>query len=64
MAAEPSDMARLRDIAVGWPLRELWVAGDLLTEVATLEHGSVVLVLDVPPAELPWLALHPAGEGG
>jgi hypothetical protein len=44
--------------------RELWVAGDLLTEVATLEHGSVVLELDVPRAELPWLALHPAGEGG
>lgn len=62
MAGEASDMLRLRDTDIGWPLEELWVAGDLLTDAATLDSGSVVLVLDLPPEEVPWLALHPAGE--
>ncbi len=38
------------------------MTGDLLGFADTLETGSVVLVLDVPADELPWLALHPAGE--
>jgi hypothetical protein len=62
MAAESSDMLRLRDTNIGWPLEELWVTGDLLTDAPTLESGSVVLVLDLPADEVPWLALNPAGE--
>jgi hypothetical protein len=62
MAAESSEMLRLRGTDIGWPLEELWVTGDLLTDAASLDAGSVVLVLDVPADEVPWLALHPAGE--
>jgi hypothetical protein len=35
---------------------------DLLTDVATLDTAAVVMVLDAPADEMPWLALHPAGE--
>jgi hypothetical protein len=28
----------------------------------TVETGAVVLVRDPPAEDLPWLALHPAGE--
>jgi hypothetical protein len=45
-----------------WPLTEMWVTGELLTLAETLEAGAVVLVLDLPAEELPWLAMHPAGE--
>jgi hypothetical protein len=62
MAEVASERLRLRDTEVGWPLEELCVSGDLLSLADTLEAGSVVLVLDVPAEELPWLALHPAGE--
>src|SRR2546429_4378357 len=61
MAGSASDGLRLRDTDLGWPLEELWVTGDLLTPAETLDTGSVVVVLDLPPEELPWLALHPAG---
>lgn len=62
MAEVASERLRLRDTDIDWPLEELWVTGDLLGFADTLETGSVVLVLDVPADELPWLALHPAGE--
>lgn len=62
MATQATDLLRLRDTDIGWPLEELWVTGDLLDTTGELESGSVILVLDLPPAELPWLALHPAGE--
>ncbi|MGF1599147.1 MAG: hypothetical protein ACFCVK_19890 [Acidimicrobiales bacterium] len=35
MAAEASDLLRLRDTDIGWPLEESWVAGELLA-LATL----------------------------
>lgn len=62
MATEATDLLRLRDTDIGWPLEELWVTGDLLDTVGDLESGSVILVLDVSPGELSWLVLHPAGE--
>jgi len=62
MAAGATDLLRLRDSDIGWPLEELWVTGDLLDTADELEVGSVILVLDVAPADLPWLALHPTGE--
>lgn len=62
MADVASERLRLRDTDIGWPLEELWVTGDLLSLADTMEAGSVVLVLDVPADELPWLAIHPAGE--
>lgn len=62
MANVASENRRLRDSAIGWPLEELWVAGELLDGPESLEAGSVVLVLDVPPDELTWLAKHPSGE--
>ncbi len=40
----------------------MWVTGELLGPADTLESGAVVLVLDVPAEELPWLALNRDGE--
>ncbi len=62
MGTEATDLLRLRDTDIGWPLEALWATGDLLDTDGDLETGSVILELDVPPAELPWLAVHPAGE--
>jgi hypothetical protein len=62
MAEAATDRLRLRDTDFGWPLEEMWATGDLLGLAGTLELGSIVLVLDVPADELPWLAIHPAGE--
>jgi hypothetical protein len=52
----------LRETDIGWPLEEMWLSGDLLGPADTLEACSVVLVLDIPHEDLPWLARHPAGE--
>lgn len=54
-----SDRLPLVATDFGWPLEELWVTGALLDPVDELEHGSVVLMIDLPPDELPWLAVHP-----
>ena len=62
MADVATDALRLRETELGWPLEELWVTGDLLEHCSELETGSVVLVLDLPAEELPWLAIHPAAE--
>jgi hypothetical protein len=48
--------------SVDWPLTEMWVAGHLLDRVEEIDHGTVVLMIDLPPNELPWLAAHPTGE--
>ena len=57
-----SEKLRLRGTEIGWPVEELWVAGDLLGFADTVDAGSVVLVLDVPPDEASWLAINRAGE--
>jgi hypothetical protein len=64
MAEVATDWLRFResDSPIGWPLEEMWVTGDLLGLADTLDAGAVVLVLDVPCEELPWLAMHPTGE--
>jgi len=62
MAEVASERLALRHADFGWPLEELWVTGDLLGVADTVEAGSVELMLDVPPDEVPWMALHPAGE--
>jgi hypothetical protein len=62
LADAASDRLRLRTTEIGWPLDELWVTGALLDPVDELEHGSVVLMIDLPPDELPWLAMHPTAE--
>lgn len=38
------------------PLTELWVTGELLTWADELDRGAVVMVLDLPPDELTWIA--------
>ncbi len=45
-----------------WPLHEMWAAGELLGGRATLDVVTVILMLDVPVVELPWLALHPSEQ--
>jgi hypothetical protein len=62
MAEVATDRLDLRNTDFGWPLAEMWVTGDLLGLTDSLDAGSVVLVLDVPTQELPWLAIHPTGE--
>lgn len=62
MATEASDMLRMRDTDIGWPLFEMWATGELLDSVAEVESGTVILLLDVAPGELPWMARHAAGE--
>ncbi len=62
MAEVATERMRLRETDIGWPLEEMWVTGELLGLSETIEAGAVVLVLNVPAQELPWLALHPAGE--
>lgn len=62
LAEAASDRLRFRATDIGWPLEELWVTGALLEPVDELDHGSVVLMIDLPPDELPWLAVHPAAE--
>jgi hypothetical protein len=62
MAAEATEQLRFRDTDIGWPLEEMWVTGDLLGPADPVDLGSIVLVLDLPADELPWLALHPTGE--
>ncbi|MCB0909566.1 MAG: hypothetical protein KDB63_20895 [Nocardioidaceae bacterium] len=42
------------------PLSELWVGGDLLDRAEQIEWAVVVVRVDVPADELPYLALHPA----
>lgn len=36
-----------------WPLREMWVAGEVLDGPLTLDVVTVILMLDVPGDELP-----------
>lgn len=62
LADAASDGLRFRETEIGWPLEEVWVTGAVLDPVDELEHGSVVLMIDLPPAELPWLAVHPTAE--
>lgn len=62
MADVASARLGLRRSEFGWALEELWVSGELLGPGHSIEAGSVVLMLDLPTAELPWLAIHPTGE--
>jgi hypothetical protein len=59
---QANEYLRLKDSDIGWPLDELWVGSELLDGPAEIEATPLVLVLDVPPENLPWLALHPAGD--
>ncbi|MEJ2886312.1 DUF7711 family protein [Actinomycetospora aeridis] len=60
LAEEASRQARVRaDNPNGWPLASLWAAGAVL---GSGEDTEVLMVLDVPAVEAPWLALHPAGD--
>jgi hypothetical protein len=62
MADVSTEHLRLRQSPIGWPLQELWVTGELLDGPDSLRWGSVVLVLDLPPDDLTWLARHPTAE--
>ncbi len=59
---QANEFLRLRDSDIGSPLDELWVGSELLDGPAELEATPLVLVLDAPPDDLPWLALHSAGD--
>lgn len=60
MAAQASDDMRRSGELFDWPLVSMWAAGDLLGDAKSLEWVEAVLVFELSPDELPWLALHPA----
>ena len=62
MAEVATDQLRFRSAEIGWPLDEMWVAGTLLEPADEIDHGRVILMIDLPPDELPWLAVHPTAE--
>jgi hypothetical protein len=62
MAEVAADRLSLVETGIGWPLKEMWVTGDLLSLAESLEAGAVVLVLDLPSDEVSWLALNSTGE--
>lgn len=62
MAEIATDRLRLCSTENGWPLDEMWVAGALLEPADEIDHGTVVLMIDLQPDELPWLAVHPTAE--
>jgi len=61
IAAEATAQLSFRGTSIGWPLEELWVAGDFLSG-SEVDDGVILLRLVMPRAELPWLALHQKGE--
>ncbi|HEY0951724.1 DUF7711 family protein [Nocardioides sp.] len=59
LTQEADRLARLPgDLAP--PLSELWIGGDLLDGAEHVEWALIVVRLDVPADELPYLAPHPA----
>lgn len=64
MAEQAGEMVRFRDDAsgIGWPLESIWLTGELLETTGDVEVGSVILSIDAPADDLPWLATDPAGE--
>lgn len=55
MADVATESLGFRETSFGWPLEELWVAGDLLEFPQELDFGAVVLRFNLPVDELPWL---------
>jgi hypothetical protein len=58
------DASRFEDLSyVDWPLREMWIGGEILDGPETLHRVTVILMLDLPAGTLPWLAI-PSEEQG
>ncbi|HYN35251.1 MAG TPA: hypothetical protein VES40_21680, partial [Ilumatobacteraceae bacterium] len=49
MAEVATEQSRLGRTAIGWPLTEMWVAGELLESSDEIDHGTFVLMIDLPP---------------
>jgi hypothetical protein len=62
MAEVATEQLQLSRTPIGWPLTEMWVAGELLESSDEIDHGTVVSMIDLPPDELPWLSAHPTAE--
>lgn len=62
MASEATERLQLRGTTIGWPLEELWVSGAFLSDSPDVDDGVILLRLDLPAEDVPWLALHPKGE--
>ncbi len=63
MAATATEMMRLRKSEIGWPLEELWIAGELLTGAQDIEAGVVIVMLDVAPKSCPGWRPTPRASG-
>jgi hypothetical protein len=55
IAEAASEFLSFRDTTLGWPLEELWIAGELLKFPQELDVGSLVLRVNLPANKLPWL---------
>ena len=55
IAEAASEFLSFRDTTFGWPLEELWIAGELLKFPQELDVGSLVLRINLPANKLPWL---------
>jgi hypothetical protein len=55
IAEAASEFLSFRDTTFGWPLDELWIAGELLKFPQELDVGSLVLRINLPANKLPWL---------
>lgn len=62
MAEVANECLPFRAGPIGWPLVSMWATGELLGSTESIETASVVLLLDLPADELPWMAVHPTGE--
>jgi hypothetical protein len=56
MAEPPPNLAGLR-------VTQLWAVGDILGPPQELEWTTVVLSVDLPPAEVPWWSPPPGAQG-
>ena len=57
------DASRFNDLSyVDWPLREMWLGGAILDGPETPDRVTVILMLDLPEDELPWLAIPPTEQ--
>jgi hypothetical protein len=57
------DATRFDDLTyLDWPLREMWIGGDILDTPETLDRVNLILMLDLPVDQLPWLAIPPTEQ--
>lgn len=62
MAEEATSQLRSRDGEIGWPLEALWLDAELFDVTDEDAEPWIVLVIDAPDREVPWLAVDGPAE--